>query len=187
MPTGIYERKPIKKSCKTCSIEFMSSGRRAGFCSRECREKSYHERKLVLHRKWRLENRARLNKHSRETYLDSGKKEWSKKYEKTRFGYLMRKYRNMQSRITGVQKSKFHLYKGLELLSREDFYNWAYNHAEFLKLFVKWRNSGYDRKLAPSVNRIDSSRGYVLANMEWITHSENSRLGSINRNNKLKI
>ena len=111
------------------------------------------------------------------------------KYEKTRKGFLMRKYRNMQSRVLGIQKLKAHLYKGLYLLSREDFYNWSYNHAEFLKLFVKWRNSGYDRKLCPTVDRVDPSKGYELGNMEWVTHSENSRRGSIHQQqmNKLKI
>ena len=34
-----------------------------------------------------------------------------KKYEKSPKGFLMRLYRNMQSRVTGVQKQKFHLVK----------------------------------------------------------------------------
>ena len=32
-----------------------------------------------------------------------------KKYEKTKKGFLMRLYRNMQSRVQGVQKKKHHL------------------------------------------------------------------------------
>lgn len=105
----------------------------------------------------------------------------TKRYEKTISGFLMRLYRNMQSRITGVQKEKYHLYDGKELLDREMFYNWAKGSPEFYELFGNYKMSGYERKLAPSVDRVDSTKGYNLDNMEWVTHSENSRRGANNR------
>lgn len=105
----------------------------------------------------------------------------SKKYEKTVKGFLMRTYRNMQSRVTGVQKKKAHLYKGLDLLPREDFYTWALCSEDFKLLWEDWIVSQYDQKLTPSVDRVDSSKGYSLCNMRWITHSENSRLGTLSR------
>jgi hypothetical protein len=104
------------------------------------------------------------------------------KYEKTINGFLMREYRNMQSRVTGVQKQKAHLYLGKELLSREAFYEWALCNTEFMFLFITWENNGYLQKLTPTVDRIDSGRGYTLDNMEWVTHSENSRRGSVSKN-----
>lgn len=91
----------------------------------------------------------------------------------------MRLYRNMESRVKGIQWKKAHLYKGKELLSRRDFYNWAKPHPQFKAMFTVWEKSGYSRKLTPTVNRINSTMGYTLLNMEWLTHSENSRL--INR------
>jgi len=109
------------------------------------------------------------------------------KYEKTLNGFLVRKYRNMQSRVLGIQKLKSHLYKGLYLLPREDFYEWAIASDQFHKLWSVWVNSKYDRKLCPTVDRIDSSKGYTLKNMEWVTHSENSGRANHNRTNKLKI
>jgi hypothetical protein len=102
----------------------------------------------------------------------------SKKYEKTPNGFLMRMYRNMKSRVSGVQIQKFHLYEGKELLGKEDFYAWAKNNPTFWELYEAYKNSGYDRKLAPSVDRVDSRRGYIIENMEFVTHSENSRRGS---------
>ena len=111
----------------------------------------------------------------------------TKKYEKTKKGFLMRCYRNMQSRITGVQKAKFHLYKDKELLDRNLFYNWSFDNDSFHSLFLEWENNEYDRKLTPSVDRINSSKGYYLDNMEWVTHSENSRRGNISRNNQKKL
>lgn len=105
----------------------------------------------------------------------------TKKYEKSKRGFLMRLYRNMQSRVTGVQSQKFHLYRGCELLPRSEFYDWALRSSEFHRLFREWEESAYSRKLSPSVDRVDSSQGYRLDNMQWVTHSENSRRGSISQ------
>lgn len=112
--------------------------------------------------------------------------EITQRYEKTKKGFLMRLYRNMVSRINGIQKAKSHLYEGKCLLAKEDFYRWAMGCTTFHVLWDEWVDSGYDRKLTPSVDRINSNEGYALANMEWVTHSENSRRGSISPNRKLK-
>lgn len=108
-----------------------------------------------------------------------------KKYEKTMSGFLMRLFRNIKSRSIGIQKRKYHLYanKGL-FFSKEEFYEWANSSAEFKKLFNLWEKSEYDRKLTPSVDRINSSIGYSFSNIRWVTHSENSRLGSLSRHSK---
>ncbi len=99
----------------------------------------------------------------------------------------MRMYRNMQSRVTGVQKLKKHLYKGKALLDRQVFYSWAKSSTEFWKLYSEWIRKNYDRKLTPTVDRTNSSIGYKLSNMEWVTHSENSRRGAKSKKHKLKI
>lgn len=108
----------------------------------------------------------------------------TKRYEKTKKGFLMRAYRNMQSRVTGVQWKKSHLYQNLSLLPREDFYAWSLLDQGFNLLFDSWTKAGFPRKISPSIDRIDSSLGYELSNIRWITHSENSRLGSISQAKK---
>lgn len=120
------------------------------------------------------------NKWQREYRKKNGNLD-TKKYEKTIPGFLMRLYRNMLSRTSGVQKDKYHLYVGCYLLSKVEFKEWAIHSEKFHSIFKVWEDSGYDRKLTPSVDRIDSSKGYELSNMEWVTHSENSRRGSISR------
>lgn len=105
----------------------------------------------------------------------------TRKYEKTINGFLMRVYRNMESRVTGIQWKKAHIYEGLDLLPREQFYDWAKNDSTFNLLYVNWKKSGYNRKITPSINRIDSLLGYLYGNIEWITHSENSRLGAVSK------
>lgn len=100
------------------------------------------------------------------------------RYERTKKGKLMRIYRNMRSRVEGVQKQKHHLYDGKPLVSRDAFYEWAMRpDSGFHELYDNWVSSEYDRALAPTVDRIDPERGYSFDNMEWVTHSENSRRG----------
>lgn len=106
---------------------------------------------------------------------------YTKRYEKTKSGFLVRAYRNMKSRIAGIQKRKFHLYQGKALWDKKDFYKWAQSNDKFHALFDAWEKSGYDRKLTPSVDRIDSTKGYSFENCEWVTHSENSRRSSQRR------
>lgn len=112
------------------------------------------------------------------------REEWAKLYEKTPKGFLMRTYRNMQSRVTGVQRKKAHLYLGLPILSRQDFYAWARSSHEFWRLYQQWVKSGYDRRLSPSINRINTDEGYIVSNMEWLTHSVNSSLGGSSHKRK---
>jgi hypothetical protein len=118
------------------------------------------------------------------TPFQGSKAEWSKLYEKTPKGFLMRTYRNMQSRVTGVQKKKAHLYKGLAILPRDDFYAWAWDNSEFWRLYKQWSATDYDRRLSPSINRIDTNKGYTIGNIEWLTHSVNSSLGGMSLKRK---
>ena len=123
------------------------------------------------------------NKKQREKRKENNNKT-TLKYEKTKRGFLMRLYRNMLSRITGVQKKKHYLYQNKSLLEKIDFYNWAINSIDFHILFQNWENNNYNRKLTPSVDRVNSSKGYSLDNIEWVTHSENSRRASISKKRK---
>ncbi len=106
----------------------------------------------------------------------------TKKYEKTVSGFLMRLYRNMLSRVSGVQKAKYHLYAGKTIdFSKEEFYTFAKASKAFNTLWQAYESSGYLQVLAPTIDRVDSSSGYSFDNIEWVTHSENSRRGSISR------
>lgn len=121
---------------------------------------------------------------SRRFRHNNPKNKHSYNYEKTINGFLVRAYRNMKSRITGIQKKKHYLYVGKELLIKEDFYVWSRSNPDFLRLYKEWVSCGYDQRLTPSVNRINSQIGYTLNNMEWITNSQNCALSSVTR--KLK-
>jgi hypothetical protein len=87
----------------------------------------------------------------------------------------------MQSRVTGIQKAKYRLYANKKLIGRHEFYAWANNNQDFKRLWDEWLKGKFDRKLTPTVDRINSDLGYILSNMRWITHSENSRLGALSK------
>lgn len=106
---------------------------------------------------------------------------YTKKYERTKGGKLMRTYRNMYTRVSGILKTKAHLYEGLGILSKEEFYDWSLSDEAFNALFDDWVSSGYDMKLSPSIDRKDASIGYEVGNIRWLTHSENSRLGALSK------
>ena len=106
---------------------------------------------------------------------------YTKKYEKTPKGFLMRTYRNMKSRVLRIQPKGRELYLGKTIIDKNHFYEFSINDKSFNDLYFNWVNSGYERKLTPSIDRIDSKQGYELNNIQWITHSENSRKGSLNR------
>lgn len=95
-----------------------------------------------------------------------------KKYEKTKRGFVMRAYNNMIGRTEGRTK-KSHLWAGKELIDRDTFYKWIFSKKKFHVLFSAWEMSGYNRKLTPSVDRIDSRKGYIIDNMRVVTFSEN--------------
>lgn len=105
----------------------------------------------------------------------------TKKYEKTKKGFLVRCYRNMLSRISGVTKNKNHLYLGLEILDKDIFYDWSLKNIYFNDLFNEWELADYNRKLTPSIDRINTSKGYTLENIQWITFSENCRRGGLHK------
>lgn len=97
-------------------------------------------------------------------------------YERTNpKGFLMRAYRNMLSRVVGIQKKEAQYYQGLPILPKTVFYCWALaDDSDFWPLWWTWQAANLDRKLSPSVDRIDATRGYTLDNMRWVTHSQNS-------------
>lgn len=101
--------------------------------------------------------------------------EQSRRYERKPKGHVMRTYRNMLSRVRGVQKREAKFYAGLPILDKHDFYRWSLApDSEFWPLYHAWKAMNYDRRLSPSIDRIDVYGGYVLNNMQWVTHSENS-------------
>lgn len=153
---------------KHCSIEGCPNKYKAvGYCSTHYnRLTGRHEKQQAYQKKKRAESHYA----------------WDYKYWKTKKGFLVQKYHAMKNRTMGICSPRHrHLYEGLPLLPKEDFYDWSLNSPVFHDLFKDFQASGWDAKLCPSPDRLDSSKGYTLDNMEWVTHSENSRRANLNR------
>lgn len=125
-----------------------------------------------------MQSKEQLNEKQRIRRAKNNNKN-TKKYEKTKKGFLVRCYRNMLSRVSGVTKNKNHLYLGKDILEKELFYDFSLRNKKFNVLFKNWELNNYERKTTPSIDRIDTDKGYTLDNIQWVTFSENCRRGGL--------
>jgi hypothetical protein len=95
--------------------------------------------------------------------------------QKSRRRIFNHRYTQLKQRVEGRAGRKYGV-MGKPLLSYEDYCVWLNNNIDnFERLYVDWEASGFTRKLTPSIDRIDNTRGYEADNMRWITVTENSR------------
>lgn len=93
-------------------------------------------------------------------------------------GYLTNKYLGMKWRTDGKpMKSEYasRIYKGLGLMPKQEFLDWALKDPTFNTLFEAYKRSGKPIQLAPSIDRIDTQRGYVKGNVQFLTHAANAK------------
>lgn len=85
------------------------------------------------------------------------------------------KYSMMKARTEG-RCTHYSNAEGKELCSKREFILWCRgNILEFTRLHKKYVESGFEKKYAPSIDRIDPIKGYTLDNIQWLPHGENSR------------
>lgn len=96
-----------------------------------------------------------------------------KRYRTNPDRYLKHKYYMMKGRCSG--KSNHKSYNGMEILAYDEWMEWTEKTYDvFIKLFRLWQESEYDRRLSPSIDRIDNKKGYIVGNMQWLTNYENT-------------
>lgn len=88
--------------------------------------------------------------------------------------YLRTRYTEIKQRCTNEKRKTAKYYIDKKVCTKEEFLKRFLNDKHFLELFNQWIKSGWDYKLSPSVDRIDSSKDYTLDNIQMITHSHNS-------------
>jgi hypothetical protein len=57
--------------------------------------------------------------------------------------------------------------------TKEQFRQWITQQPNFDRLFQDWQNSGFEKDLSPSVDRLDNTVGYTLDNIQLITWRQN--------------
>ncbi len=98
-----------------------------------------------------------------------------RQYRRTIRGFLDQKYTAMSKRVRGKDSRCAHIMNGMDIISRSSFIEWAYEQPTLKRLFRQYKQSNWDFKICPTVDRIDPTRGYTFDNMRFITQSENAK------------
>jgi len=93
--------------------------------------------------------------------------DYKRKATRTCEGHIKKIYHNQvrASKMRGHSQPAYSL---------SDLTSWILGEVEFRVLFDAWQEGGYDKWLAPSVDRIDNQYGYSLENVRLVTWQENS-------------
>ncbi len=97
----------------------------------------------------------------------------NRNYRRTLKGLSVRMYTNQKTRskISGTPVA----------YTKQEFDQWLFSQPKYSVLHTAWVASDYNRWLAPSVDRIDCTKGYTLNNIELMTWQENSDKGVAER------
>lgn len=97
-----------------------------------------------------------------------------KNWQLTKRQYLSLKYKYMKERVTDLVRSEGNRhYFGLPICRREEFVEFGLKDSKFNSLFKKYKRSKGKRAKSPSVDRIKSTRGYTLDNIQFLSLSDN--------------
>ena len=83
-----------------------------------------------------------------------------------------------------IQSSKIRSY-GPPAYSKDELYEWLQEHPDFMRIYKRWVRSGYKRKMAVSIDRLDDYKGYSFDNIRLTTWSDNKK--KADRDSKLGI
>lgn len=105
------------------------------------------------------------------------KKLYDSKYYKTIKGHLNSIYNAMIRRCNPQNKEKQIYYYGVKvLIPKEKFFAWSINQSDYVQIYKNWKNNKYNRRLSPSIDRIDSDLHYSLDNIRWLTLSNHATI-----------
>ena len=96
------------------------------------------------------------------------------RWRKSFGGYFKYTYSQIKGRCTSPSKP---LYFGMDFMPKSDWIIFLKDTKdERFRLFKQWVNNNYSMRFAPSIDRIDGKKGYLIDNCRWLTQSENARI-----------
>lgn len=87
--------------------------------------------------------------------------------------YLGTCYSEIKRRCTTKTKTRKQ-YFGKTFCTKEEFFNRFLTDNQFDALFKVWQKNNHQRKYAPSIDRIDNDKDYLIENLRFTTQYENS-------------
>jgi hypothetical protein len=87
--------------------------------------------------------------------------------------YIANIYSCLKRRVESPTTPNYNKLEGTSYISRAEFTDFSMNNPEFVRIYKAWQDSGCTKELQPSIDRIDSSVGYSLDNIQWMTLAEN--------------
>ena len=148
------------------------------------------KKELERARKYRETNRDLINSKRREYYkkhrvqekeisLPRAKKWYQKnKIKKKEYDIVYKKRIDVVARNLflwmkyRMKRQKAYHDRKIEI-DIKDFVEMALSSSQFKRVFRKWKMSGYDNKLRPTVDRRDNDRGYAKDNIQFISMIDN--------------
>lgn len=113
----------------------------------------------------------------RKNYADNidAKRDYNKqrqRHSKTRI--FNHRYSGLVARCEGRVREGYSS-AGTIPLSRSEYDTWLVQNMDvFDKIYIAWEASGFQRRLAPSIDRINNKLGYIPENMQWLPLHKNS-------------
>ena len=104
------------------------------------------------------------NKHNQ--CIECEKKQ-NEKYYKTKKGLITKIYNSQKQ----SSKRRGHI---MPEYTRKELQAWLFAQTLFHKLYSEWKNSGFEKKLIPSVDRKDDNIHYHMSNIQLMTWEKNS-------------
>ena len=98
----------------------------------------------------------------------SEKKEYMKLYRQSKKGLISKIYSHQKQ----TSKKRQH---NPPSYSKEELTEWLYSQSLFHELFNKWKQSDFQSKYIPSIDRKDDNVGYTLENNQIMTWEENNK------------
>lgn len=98
------------------------------------------------------------------------------RYRRTLRGVLAYAYSRMLRRVKNTPS-----YNGLPVCTRAEFYAAFLDHPDYLRLYAAYstaRTRGLKKRrhwLLPTPDRVNSSKGYTVDNIAWVTYIDNVR------------
>lgn len=99
--------------------------------------------------------------------------------------HLVSCYNNMRRLVRGTGTRADRYYKHLGLMPRAEFLAWSLADKTHRELWARYIALGRLRKYAPSIDRIDTLRGFVAGNVQWLTLSQNCRKANLWRHHAI--